>query len=67
MINAHLESAVVGEEHWTEKGDVKLFMWNKFLPDTAKKRERSCLCTARPWHHNQRLTFMLKGARSARQ
>ncbi|MGA0311415.1 MAG: alpha/beta hydrolase, partial [Candidatus Puniceispirillaceae bacterium] len=38
MINAHLESAVVGEEHWTEKGDVKLFMWNKFLPDATEKK-----------------------------
>ena len=38
MTNAHLESAVIGEEHWTEKGDVKLFMWNKFLHNAAEKK-----------------------------
>ena len=38
MTNAHLESAVVGEEHWTEKGDVNLFMWNKFLPGSVEKK-----------------------------
>ena len=31
MKNEHLEASVVGEEHWTKKGDVDLFMWNKFL------------------------------------
>ena len=44
MTNAHLESAVVGEEHWTEKGDVNLFMWNKFLPDSARKKGDDPVC-----------------------
>ena len=25
------EADVVGEEHWTEKGDVRLFLWEKYL------------------------------------
>ena len=44
MTNAHLESAVVGEEHWTEKGDVNLFMWNKFLPDSEEKKRDNLVC-----------------------
>jgi pimeloyl-ACP methyl ester carboxylesterase len=31
MKNMHLESQVSGAEHWTKKGDVDLFLWNKFL------------------------------------
>ena len=31
MKNIHLESQVSGTEHWTKKGDVDLFLWNKFL------------------------------------
>ena len=44
MTNAHLESAVIGEEHWTEKGDVKLFMLNKFLPNAAEKKGGDPVC-----------------------
>ncbi len=32
------ESSVVGEEHWTKKADVELFLWNKFVPDVAEKK-----------------------------
>jgi pimeloyl-ACP methyl ester carboxylesterase len=38
MKNEHLESLVVGEEHWTRKGDVDLFLWNKFLPGEEPKK-----------------------------
>ena len=38
MKNEHLEASVVGEEHWTKKGDIDLFMWNKFLDDGAPKK-----------------------------
>ncbi|NQV98688.1 MAG: alpha/beta hydrolase [Rhodospirillales bacterium] len=38
MENAKLESAVVGEEHWTDKGEVKLFLWNKYLERPANKK-----------------------------
>ena len=38
MKNEHLEASVVGEEHWTKKGDVDLFMWNKFLDTGAPKK-----------------------------
>lgn len=31
MKNIHLESQVSSAEHWTKKGDVDLFLWNKFL------------------------------------
>lgn len=32
------ESDVIGQEHWTEKGDVKLYLWNKYVgsPDNKK-------------------------------
>ncbi len=29
-------AAVTGKEHWTNKGDVKLFLWNKCAVDPAK-------------------------------
>ena len=25
------EDEVVGEEHWTQRGDTRLFLWEKFL------------------------------------
>jgi pimeloyl-ACP methyl ester carboxylesterase len=32
------ESKVIGQEHWTRKGDVKLFLWEKYVgsPDASK-------------------------------
>jgi pimeloyl-ACP methyl ester carboxylesterase len=38
MKNEHLESSVTGQEHWTKKGDVDLFLWNKFLPGQELKK-----------------------------
>ena len=38
MKNEHLEASVVGEEHWTKKDDVDLFMWNKFLDTGPPKK-----------------------------
>ena len=32
------EASVVGIKYWAEKGDVKLFMWNKFVPDIPVKK-----------------------------
>ncbi len=32
------EADVVGEEHWTEKGDVRLFLWEKYLGSPTGKR-----------------------------
>lgn len=29
--------AIKGEEHWTKKGDINLFMWNKFADDGKPK------------------------------
>ncbi len=42
-------SKLKGNEHWTKKGDVNLFMWEK--PSTAPDRGRARFssCTARPW------------------
>ena len=31
----HDTAALVGEEHWTSKGDVRLFLWRKHLPGAA--------------------------------
>ena len=33
-----MNAKVSGTEHWTGKGDVKLFMWNKVAGDAAKTR-----------------------------
>ena len=32
------ESDVIGEEHWTKKGDVRLFLWEKYLGSPDDKR-----------------------------
>lgn len=32
------ESDVIGEEHWTQKGDVRLFLWEKYVGSPAGKR-----------------------------
>ena len=32
------EASVVGKEYWAEKGNVKLLMWNKFVPDIPVKK-----------------------------
>jgi pimeloyl-ACP methyl ester carboxylesterase len=31
---------IKGQEHWTDKGDVKLFLWNKCASDPARARGR---------------------------
>ena len=38
MENEHLEASVVGKEHWTKKGDVDLFLWNKYLDQPGEKK-----------------------------
>ena len=38
MENEPLESSVVGKEHWTKKGDVDLFLWNKYLDQPGEKK-----------------------------
>ena len=30
------EGKIVGQEHWTNKGDVKLFLWEKYVGDPAR-------------------------------
>lgn len=37
MIDTALQ-AVTGSEHWTKKGDVNLFLWNKVIGDPAKTK-----------------------------
>lgn len=32
------ESDVIGQEHWTDKGDVKLYMWNKYVGTPENKK-----------------------------
>jgi len=32
------EAAVTGVEHWTDKGDVRLFLWQKFVGQSAGKK-----------------------------
>ena len=31
-------TAVTGQEHWTKKGDVKLFLWEKATAGSSAKR-----------------------------
>lgn len=38
MENEHLDASVVGKEHWTKKGDVDLFLWNKYLDQPGEKK-----------------------------
>ena len=38
MENEHLEASVVGQEHWTKKGDIDLFLWNKYLDQPSEKK-----------------------------
>jgi pimeloyl-ACP methyl ester carboxylesterase len=38
MENEHLEASVIGKEHWTKKGDVDLFLWNKYLDTKGQKK-----------------------------
>jgi pimeloyl-ACP methyl ester carboxylesterase len=33
-----LSGAVVGREHWTKKGDIKLFLWEKYVGEPTGKR-----------------------------
>jgi pimeloyl-ACP methyl ester carboxylesterase len=33
-----LSAPVVGREHWTKKGDIKLFLWEKYVGEPANKR-----------------------------
>jgi len=35
-MSAHQQ--VIGQEHWTNKGDVKLFLWEKYVGDPARTR-----------------------------
>jgi pimeloyl-ACP methyl ester carboxylesterase len=32
----NIQTAIVGAEHWTNKGDVRLFLWNKCAADSAQ-------------------------------
>lgn len=38
MTNSALETSVEGGEHWTDKDDVKLFLWNKFIDRPEDKK-----------------------------
>ncbi|NIA69207.1 alpha/beta hydrolase [Pelagibius litoralis] len=38
MDEAANEQDVIGEEHWTHKGDVKLFLWEKYLGKPGNKK-----------------------------
>jgi pimeloyl-ACP methyl ester carboxylesterase len=37
-MNKHVGAAVRGQEHWTSKGDVRLFLWEKQTPDQSAKK-----------------------------
>ena len=57
-------SDIKGEEHWTNKGDVKLFMWEKCAgADPAGPAARSCSCTARRWPRSRPSICRCRAAR----
>ncbi|MCD6075129.1 MAG: alpha/beta hydrolase, partial [Rhodospirillales bacterium] len=31
-------NSIVGEEHWTHKGDIKLFLWEKYNGSPTSKK-----------------------------
>src|SRR5678816_4237146 len=37
-MNEILSGPVVGREHWTKKGDIKLFLWEKYVGEPTGKR-----------------------------
>src|SRR3984957_20308553 len=39
MTTSRPTGQLTGQEHWTSKGDVKLFLWNKCAGDPAKTRD----------------------------
>ena len=60
MIGASMkpEEDVTGEEHWTDKGDIRLFLWEKYLEEPANAdRDVSVLFTARRWLRSRPLIF----------
>jgi hypothetical protein len=38
MNETSLQHRLTGTEHWTSKGEVRLFLWNKCAGDPAKAR-----------------------------
>ena len=62
------EPSTVGREHWTHKGDVRLFLWEK-----ARGRPRPgraapfCSCTARRWPRSRRSTCRCRAGRTPRR
>ena len=41
-----------GTEHWTHKGDIRLFLWNKPAHSQVPKAGTICLSTAPRWLHS---------------
>ncbi len=40
---SHIAVRVEGHEHWTQKGDVKLFLWEKYVGDAARAKAGTIL------------------------
>ena len=57
--NIHIQ----GQEHWTKKGDVKLFLWEKRAPQNTQNAAPSCSCTARRWPRSRRSTCRCRAGR----
>ena len=56
-------SHIQGQEHWTKKGDAKLFLWEKRAPqNSARTAAPSCSCTARRWPRSRPSTCRCPGA-----
>ena len=50
------EVSVQGTEHWTRKGDVRLFLWRKTPSRRVMQRGRFCSFTVRRWRRSRRST-----------
>ena len=55
-----------GKEHWTRKGDVKLFLWQKPAAAGTQKRERCCSSTAPRWARSRPSICTCPGAPTRR-
>ncbi len=43
MSNTPSSGPVEGREHWTKKGDIKLFLWEKYVGDPAREKNGTVL------------------------
>ena len=61
------EPSVLGREHWTTKGTVRLFLWEKAAVRSAEPEGRSCSCTAPRWPRSRPSTCRCRAGPTPRR